>query len=197
MNLNEYTPFPCIVFLNRNHACSYWQLVHVYIHVLLTMSIIHRWEQQHTTGTPPPGVWGYGSCSSGKDIYYFGGYCGHDSCYHNSLFLLNTEKFAWSELFTTNNNTGPMKKAYSGLLAFDDQLLAFGGRSETDPSNPSPLAKYEKSANGWVYTNEHHVFDLKRGEGHFLITVPVLMLINYCTKLRGVSISLVSNFSFL
>ena len=145
------------------------------------MAIIHRWEKQHTTGTPPPGVDSYGSCSSGTDIYYFGGYCGHPSCFHNSLFCLNTATLVWNEIFPTTEHYGPMQKAYGTLIAFDDQLLAFGGRSETHPSHPSPLTKYEK-AGSWVYTNEHHLFDRKRGEGHFLNTVALHMLINYCAK---------------
>ena len=149
------------------------------------MSIIHRWEKQHTTGTPPPGVWGYSSCSSGTDIYYFGGYCGHDTCYHNSLLLLNVRTLIWTELFATTDRSGPMQKAYSALLAFDDQLLAFGGyryaSGEAHPSHPSPLAKYEKDG-AFVYTNEHHLFDRERGEGHFLNTVALYMFINYCTK---------------
>ena len=148
------------------------------------MSIIHRWEKQHTTGTPPPGVWGYSSCTSGTDIYYFSGYCGHPSCYHNSLFLLNSATLVWDELAPTTELSGPMMKAYCALLAVDDQLFAFGGRGETDPSNPSLLAKYEKD-DYWVYTNEHHLFNRKRGEGLFLNTVALHMLTNYCTKLRA------------
>ena len=148
------------------------------------MSTIHRWEKQHTTGTPPPGVRGYGSCCSGTDIYYFGGYCGHNSCYHNSLFLLNTAKLVWDELIPTTELSGPMRKLYCALLAFDDQLLAFGGSRKTDPGHPFPSSKYEKSGS-WVYTNEHHLFDQKRGEGHFLNTVALHTLINYCTKFRA------------
>ena len=135
------------------------------------ISIINRCEKQHTTGTPPPGVCGYGSCSSGTDIYYFGGYCGHPSCYHNSLFCLSTATLVWDELVPTTEHCRPMQKAYGALLAFDDQLLAFGGSSETDPSHPSPSAKYAKSDGGFVYTNEHHLFDRERGEGHILNTV--------------------------
>ena len=147
MNINEYTPFPCIVFLNRNHACSYWQLVHVhtvhvYIHILLTMSIIHRWEQQHTTGTPPPGVWGYGSCSSGKDIYYFGGYCGHSSCRSQLLVSFECRRTLLGlNSWPPTDKRGPMQKDGCALLAFDDQVLAFGGFSLADPSNPFSIGK--------------------------------------------------------
>ena len=131
------------------------------------MSIIHRWVQHPTTGTPPLGVWGYGCCHIEKDIFYLAGYCGHEQCYHNGLFCLSTEMFVWNELFATSETTGPMKKAYCALLPFHDQLLGFGGKVWGDPSKTSSLAKYEKDVHvPWVYTNEHHLFDQKRGEHH-------------------------------
>ena len=137
--------------------------VQLYICILLTLSIINRWEKQRTTGTPPPGVGGYGSCSSGTNIYYFGGYCGHPSCFHNSLFLLDVRKPIWTELFATTDRRGPMQKEHCALLAFDDQFLAFGGRGMTYPSKSPPLAKYEKDGS-FICTNEHHLFDRNRGE---------------------------------
>ena len=138
------------------------------------MSIIHRWELHPTTGTPPLGVRGYSCCHIKKDIFYFAGYCGHAGCYYNSLFYLNTETLAWNDLCATSETSGPMKKAYCALVPFDDQLLAFGGRGDASPSNPSPLAKYEKGGS-WVYTNEHHLFDQKRGEYHFQMLCTALI----------------------
>ena len=49
-----------------------------------------QWSIKPTSGKPPLGVQGY-SCSAVNDkIYYFGGYCSHDDCYHNSLNELAT-----------------------------------------------------------------------------------------------------------
>ena len=45
-----------------------------------------RWEQIPTTGNPPLGVTGYAAAAIGNEIFYFGGSCNHDECYHNSLF---------------------------------------------------------------------------------------------------------------
>ena len=45
-----------------------------------------RWEQKPTTGNPPLGVIGYAAAAIGNQIFYFGGYCGHDDCRHNSLY---------------------------------------------------------------------------------------------------------------
>ena len=133
--------------------------------VLLTMSPIHRWIQQPTTGTPPLAVQGYASCQIGKDIFYFAGFCGHERCYHNSLFCLSTETLAWNELFPTSQTSGPMRKADTALLSFDDQLLTVAGRGWKAPTNPSPLAKYF-SYDIWLYTNEHHIFNRESGEHH-------------------------------
>ena len=127
---------------------------------------IHRWEQHPTTGTPPTGVRGYASCHIGKDIFYFAGYCGHERCYHNSLFCLNTEMLAWNELFSTSETSGPMRKDDTALLSFDDQLLTLAGSGQNAPTNPSPLAKYSNDIDGWVYTNEHHIFNRESGEQH-------------------------------
>ena len=45
-----------------------------------------RWEQKPTTGNPPLGVDGYAAADIGNEIFYFGGGCNHDKCYHNSLY---------------------------------------------------------------------------------------------------------------
>ena len=133
------------------------------------MSLIHRWEQHPTTGTPPLGMCGYASCTIGKDIFYFAGYCRHSPCCHNSLFRLNTETLAWNELFATSETSGPMKKAYCALLAVDGYLLTFGGIGQVAPQNPSKSAKYETDASGRIYTNEHHFYDWKSGEPHLSV----------------------------
>ena len=45
-----------------------------------------RWEQKPTTGNPPLGVASYAAAAIGNEIFYFGGSCNHDECYHNSLY---------------------------------------------------------------------------------------------------------------
>ena len=145
------------------------------------MSPIHRWEQLHTTGTPPLGVWGYASCQSGGEIFYFAGECGHEQCYHNSLYCLSTEMLAWKELYPTRKTSGPMRKASTALLPFDGQLLAVGGKGSEAPTNPSPMAKYSKWEK-WVYTNEHHIFNREKGEQHFTLAwcIYVFLTCKYC-----------------
>ena len=127
---------------------------------------MHRWEQLYTTGTQPLGVSGYSSCQFDGDIFYFAGECGHERCYHNSLYCLSTETLAWKELFSTSNTSGPMRKVGTALLHFDGQLLAIAGRGPKAPTNPSPLAKYS-NRDEWVYTNEHHIFNKEKGKQPF------------------------------
>ena len=54
-----------------------------------------HWGQRTTRGTPPLGVWGYSCVAVRNDLYYFGGECGHGSCYHNSIHTLSTSTLQW------------------------------------------------------------------------------------------------------
>ena len=47
-----------------------------------------RWEQKPTTGTPPLGLYGYAAAVIGREIFFFGGHCGHGDCYHKVLMLI-------------------------------------------------------------------------------------------------------------
>ena len=45
-----------------------------------------EWVQKPTTGDPPLGVKGYAAAAIRNEVFFFGGYCGHYDCYHNSLY---------------------------------------------------------------------------------------------------------------
>ena len=124
---------------------------------------VYRWEQCSTTGTPPLGVRGYATCRTGGDVFYFGGYCGHGMCYHNSIFALGTDNLAWRELFPTSDTNGPMRKSYCAMLPFHNRLLTVGGQGATPPRDSFSSATYEEQ-DGMTYTNEHHLFDAESGE---------------------------------
>ena len=99
-----------------------------------------RWEQRPTTGTPPLGVTGYASTSIGNNIYYFGGYCNHDDCYHNSLYRLNVNSLVWTELSPTTPLRGPMMKSHCGMVGvrMDDgraYLVVVGGWGPHAPAS--------------------------------------------------------------
>lgn len=44
-----------------------------------------EWYRGDIQGDPPLGVRGYSCTSVGDNIYYFGGYCGHNWCRHCTL----------------------------------------------------------------------------------------------------------------
>ena len=123
------------------------------------------WEQRLTKGKPPLGVWAYVSTVIGNNIYYFGGRCNHDECYHNSLNSLVIDSLTWNELFSTSSKKGPMMKAGCGMISvtFDseDYLLVVGGWGHP-PNTRQPGAQY--SGIGHVRTNEHHYYELTSGK---------------------------------
>ena len=45
-----------------------------------------RWVQKLTTGNPPLGVRSYAAAVIRNEIFFYGGWCNHGDCYHNSLY---------------------------------------------------------------------------------------------------------------
>ena len=125
------------------------------------------WEQQLTNGKPPLGVIDYASTVFGNSIYYFGGYCNHSGCFHNSLNTLTTDSLIWNELYTTSQNIGPMMKRSSGMISLTfnkvELLLVIGGIGRR-PTSPQPSAQYKKVFGENVHTNEHHYYHLASGK---------------------------------
>ena len=121
------------------------------------------WDQKPTTGTPPPGTWGYSSVAIGKDIYYFGGYGGGD--YVNSLHCFNVDSFKWRELSPSSWDHGPMMKDSSGMVSahFDgeDYLIIIGGFISSSSFNTrvQPGAQYSARR-----CNEIHYYRISSGQ---------------------------------
>ena len=122
-----------------------------------------RWQQRRTTGNPPLGGYGYASAVVDNKILYFGGYCGHGDCYHNSLNSLCIDSLIWRELSPTNSHGGPMMKRYCGMVAVqfneEDHLLVVGG---SGPFNNTPRQRNAQYSDG--FTNEHHYYNLSSGK---------------------------------
>lgn len=122
-----------------------------------------KWERKHTTGTQPLGIRGYGSAVVGNQIIYFGGYCGHDDCYHNSVYSLCVDTFDWKELSPTSPHKGPMMKSHCGVLAVKfegvNYLLVIGGKGSSRIVPQGAVAEYVKLREN-LLTNEHHYFNL-------------------------------------
>ena len=127
-----------------------------------------RWEQHTTRGTPPLGVAGYSCVAVRNDLYYFGGWCGHGSCYHNSVHSLSTSTLQWRMLApTTSEDWAPMMKRDCGVVLFTDEeedlLFVVGGYGPT-PSSHQRGAQYKQESYDRVYTNEQHIFCLSTSE---------------------------------
>lgn len=127
------------------------------------------WELVRTYGTPPLGFSGYSvSAATGESLFYFGGYCGHDNCYHNSIHKLDTRRCHWTELSPTNADHGPMRKMQCGMVTFSDadgeHLVIVGGYGL--PPMHAVYAEYVEglfdSSKGT--TNEIHVFTPHSGK---------------------------------
>ena len=117
-------------------------------------------DTRQTTGTPPNGIMGYSSCCIGEDIYYFGGNCKDNDCYHNSLFVLNTKSHKWREI---DCDDGPMKKFGCGMIHFsingEDYLLVIGGSGPVLAHDTPDQYKYIPDPNipSLCFTNEVHI----------------------------------------
>ena len=119
------------------------------------------WTRQATSGTPPLGVGGYCCTAVGDSLYYYGGYCGHDHCYHNSVHKLSTSSLQWMMLSTSTSESGaPMRKIGCGMVAFrdgeEDILCVVAGYGPT-PSYRQLGAQYEAYGDDCFSCNEHHM----------------------------------------
>ena len=126
------------------------------------------WIRQATSGTPPLGVSGYCCTAVGDSLYYYGGYCGHDDCYHNSVHKLSMSSLHWMMLSPSTSESGaPMMTSSSGMVAFrdgeEDILCVVAGYGPA-PSYRQPGAKYGGAGVGYTRCNEHHMFSLSTSE---------------------------------
>lgn len=126
------------------------------------------WAQETTVGQPPLGVRGHCSATLDTDIYYFGGYCGHDWCRHNTLHCLDTINNVWRLVEPTNSTRGPMKKSRCGIVGFTDNnkqyLCVFGGTGHLSSASQTNATYIPWKENpNWGWTNETHIFDFETG----------------------------------
>ena len=127
-----------------------------------------EWKCQPTRGAPPLGVKGYGCTAVGDTLHFFGGYCNHGNCYHNSIHSLSTSSLHWVDLSPTTSKGGaPMRKGGSKIVAFrdgeEDILYIVAGLGPA-PSNPQPGAQYFPTGGDSVSCNENHMFSLSTSE---------------------------------
>ncbi|XP_019854498.1 PREDICTED: uncharacterized protein LOC105313470 [Amphimedon queenslandica] len=140
---------------------------------IITSNIQHftpstgQWITRSTTGTPPLGVKAC-CCAAIKDrLYYFGGWCGHDSCYHNSITQLDTVSLQWRELEPTDATRPVMRRGHGGMISFEHDgvhhLLILGGIG-SKPAVRLPHNKYIELYSGRWRTNEHSIYNISSRE---------------------------------
>ena len=134
-----------------------------------------QWITRGTTGTPPLGVRGYCCTAINDQLYYFGGACGHDDCYHNSITQLDTVSLQWRELEPTDATRPVMRRSAGGMISFEHDgvhhLLMIGGM-ESKPAVQLPHYKYIELSSGNWRTNEHSMYNLSSSK-----------ILYYCLKL--------------
>ena len=126
-----------------------------------------KWDSKPTSGDPPLGIAGYVCTTFKEKIYYFGGWCYHDDCFHKAIFQLDTSTYTWTQLQPTNDRIAVMKRGYGGIMSTEyegqHRLLIIGGIGPS-PSIQVPQAQYYQLTNGYVSTNEHNLFDILTGK---------------------------------
>ena len=122
-----------------------------------------QWVSRATTGTPPLGVRGYSCTAIDDQLYYFGGACGHDSCFHNSITQLDTVSLRWRELEPTDATRPVMRRAGGGMIPFEHDgvhhLLIISGYG-SKPAVQLPHYNYKRLLSGNWRTSEHSVYNL-------------------------------------
>ena len=122
------------------------------------------WEQQSTSGVPPPGLY-YGTSVSLLDqLYSFGGWDG--ASYYNTLHTLDPTSLEWKQLRVLNQADGPMRKFGCGMVPYgQDRLALFGGFGiPTGPTQPgATFTKNTRHTDGRGWSNELHSFNINEG----------------------------------
>ena len=90
-----------------------------------------KWDTKPTKGNPPLGVYVYFCITLNNKIYYFGGWCGHGKCFHNSLNELDASTLTWTQISPTDDRRLVMKRSYGGMMLSEyegvHRLLVIGG----------------------------------------------------------------------
>ena len=119
------------------------------------------WEQRKVEGNAPsPGTYIAASASLHDDLFSFGGWDGGD-LFFNTVHRLDTKTWCWSQVSPQNADGAPMPKYGSGMIAFRNSLVVFGGFGR--PQGPTEPQSFIKSGEGRGWTNEFHICNLSEG----------------------------------
>ena len=121
-----------------------------------------RWSSHVTRGASPPlGAMGYFCTTRNTDIFFFGGYCGHDMCYHNDVNSFNSLTYEWSNIIPTSDAV--MKRSGGGMVCMEsmgtEYLFMIGGTGST-PTTYQSQYQYNQMVNSIIRTNEQNLLNL-------------------------------------
>ena len=133
------------------------------------------WEKRSTTGALPVGVLGYACTTIDNNIFFYGGNCKPDDCYHNNLYELNPFN-SWREVVNSTPHNVPMKKIYCGMISFkvngEYNLLVLGGYGPV-PVTTHSHSQYISSPDrpNHCITNEAHIMCVTTSPGMTSLTL--------------------------
>ncbi len=128
---------------------------------------LESWRKLPTRGSKPSGLYGGASAQRGHYLYVYGGIEASGSLNGNlhRLDLLDTELSpSWTRV-AAHSEDGPMKKAKSGMIMYDNSLILVGGygvRNNLRESDSLWAFEKEKAVGtlqGRGYTNEIHKYE--------------------------------------
>ena len=128
------------------------------------------WERRSTTGTPLVGMSNYACTNVGNNIFYYGGNCKPDDCFHNNLYELNSTNNIWREVVNCTPDNVPMKKMYCRMISFKMNgkysLLVLGGYGPV-PVTMHSHSQYIPHPNrpSCCFTNEAHMMCVTTSPG--------------------------------
>ena len=132
---------------------------------------LETWATLTPGGSPPSGIHSGACACAGHHMYTYGGWNVSAGSHDGNLHCLDTRTSKWTKLAST----GPMKKTASGMIAYGDQLLLFGGAGvPSGPTQPgSEFLLDDKDTDGSGWTNELHTFDLREGEQVYICALGI------------------------
>ena len=139
------------------------------------------WYSHVTRGTSPPlGAIGYFCTTRNNDIFFFGGYCGVEMCYHNDVNLFNTLTYEWTNITPTSDTV--MKRGDGGIVCLEsmgtEYLFMIGGAGST-PTTYQSQYQYTRMLSGRIRTNEQNLLNLSTSK-YLLINTYINNLYSAC-----------------
>uniref|UniRef100_A0A1X7U4A0 CARD domain-containing protein n=2 Tax=Amphimedon queenslandica TaxID=400682 RepID=A0A1X7U4A0_AMPQE len=132
---------------------------------------------------------GYFCTTRNNEILFFGGWCGHDICYHNDVNSFNSLTYEWSNIIPTSDAV--MKRGFGGMVCLEsmgtEYLFMIGGTGST-PTTYQSQYQYFQLDTGHIHTNEQNLLNISTRQW----IVPTISG-QYCPPISGFAIQKVTN----